>query len=166
MYLTPDDLVPFADIDAAKAAAMIEDAEAMAATAAPCLSSPQFAEDDTRSKAVKAVLRGAVLRWHEAGSGVLSQRQESAGPFGHSESFDTRVQRRAMFWPSEIRQLQDLCSTFAGRQGRKAFGVDTAPGRQAIHSATCSVHWGAPCSCGSVLNGGRGPIFETGETTP
>ena len=35
--LTPADLAPFADIDPAKAEAMIEDAEAMAALAAPCI---------------------------------------------------------------------------------------------------------------------------------
>jgi len=100
-FLTVDDLTPFAPIDSAKAAAMIEDAEAMAVLAAPCISAADF----TNSAAVKAILRGAVLRWNEAGTGALSA--QAAGPF--SQTLDTRQERRGMFWPSEIVALQNLC---------------------------------------------------------
>lgn len=105
-FLTPSDLTPFASIDAAKAAAMIEDAEAMAVLAAPCITTPGFAN----TAAAKAILRGAVLRWNEAGTGALSA--QNAGPFG--QTIDTRQERRGMFWPSEIVALQNLCSAGQG----------------------------------------------------
>ena len=128
MFITPEDLAAFADIDSAKAEAMIEDAEAMAGLAAPCLSDSEFAADPTYRAAVRAVLRGAVLRWHEAGSGALSQKTQTAGPFNQSESYDTRTQRRAMFWPSEVAQLRDLCAAFNGDTGGEAFMVDMTGG--------------------------------------
>ena len=102
-FLTTDDLLPFATIDEAKAQAMIDDAEAMAVLAAPCIAAVGF----TNSAAVKAILRGAVLRWNEAGTGAL--QAQTAGPFG--QTLDTRQERRGMFWPSEITQLQGLCSS-------------------------------------------------------
>ena len=105
-FLAVDDLTPFAEIPAEKAYVMIEDAEAMAVLAAPCIAAAGFAH----AAAVKAILRGAVLRWNDAGTGAL--QQQSAGPFG--QTLDTRQERRGMFWPSEITQLQGLC---AGAQG-------------------------------------------------
>ena len=41
-FLTVDDLEPFATIDPVKADAMIEDAEALAALAAPCIMAAEF----------------------------------------------------------------------------------------------------------------------------
>lgn len=114
--LTPADLVPFADIPADKAQAMIDDALALAATVAPCILAFNFAN----AGAAKAIIRGAVLRWNDAGSGAF--QQQTAGPFG--ASLDTRQPRRAMFWPSEIEQLQALCRDSG--QG-KAFSIDTVP---------------------------------------
>lgn len=105
-FLTDVDLAPFATIEAAKANAMIDDAEAMAVLAAPCIEAVGFAH----TTAVKAILRGAVLRWNDSGSGAL--QAQTAGPFG--QTLDTRQERRGMFWPSEIVSLQGLC---AGAQG-------------------------------------------------
>lgn len=105
-FLSTDDLTPFADIPVDKAAAMIEDAEAMALLAAPCIGSVGFAY----GAAVKAILRGAVIRWNDAGSGALQAQQ--AGPFG--QTLDTRQERRGMFWPSEITALQSLCADSQG----------------------------------------------------
>ncbi len=105
-FLTVGDLTPFASIATAKADAMIDDAEAMAVLAAPCISVAGF----TDLFAVRAILRGAVLRWNDAGTGAV--QSQSAGPFG--QTLDTRQERRGMFWPSEIAQLQSLC---AGAQG-------------------------------------------------
>ena len=67
IIITPSDLEPFATIDAVKAAAMIEDATAMAVRVAPCIASIDF----TDGPAVKAILRGALLRWNDAGSGAI-----------------------------------------------------------------------------------------------
>lgn len=105
-FLTVEDLAPFATIEAAKANAMIDDAEAMAVLAAPCITAEGFAY----GAAVKAILRGAVLRWNDAGSGAL--QQQTAGPFG--QTLDTRQERRGMFWPSEIVALQGLCADSQG----------------------------------------------------
>lgn len=115
--LTPADLAPFATIDAAKAQAMIDDAIAMAVRVAPCILESTFAHD----AAAKAILRGAVLRWHDAGTGALTQ--QGAGPF--QVSYDNRQQRRGMFWPSEITQLQELCRD--GNLQGQAFSIDTTP---------------------------------------
>jgi hypothetical protein len=105
-FLDVEDLAPFATIEAAKANAMIEDAEAMALLAAPCIAAEGFAY----ATAVKAILRGAVLRWNDSGSGALQAQQ--AGPFG--QTLDTRQERRGMFWPSEIVSLQSLCADSQG----------------------------------------------------
>jgi hypothetical protein len=115
--LTPDDLAPFAEIEVSKAMAMIEDALALAARVAPCIITAEFAYPD----AAKAILRGAVLRWHEAGQGAV--QHQGAGPF--QQSVDTRQPRKGMFWPSEITQLQDLCRD--GDLTTQAFSVDTVP---------------------------------------
>ena len=115
--IVPGDLAPFAAIDAAKAQAMIDDAMALAARVAPCILNSDFAYPD----AAKAIIRGAILRWNEAGTGALQAQQ--AGPFG--QTVDTRQQRRGMFWPSEISDLAKLCAD--GTAGGRAFEVDTAP---------------------------------------
>lgn len=154
-FITPADLTPFADIDAAKAAAMIEDAEAMAILTAPCLA--DLPADDPKRSAVKAILRGAILRWNDSGSGAFTQQQQTVGPFSLGQSFDTRQTRKAMFWPSEIEQLQGLCSS--GEQG-KAFAVDTVAGGVS-HLPWCSLMFGANyCSCGVDIAGV--PIYELG----
>lgn len=110
------DLSPFAQIEEQKAQLMIDDALALAALVAPCILDDSFAH----AAAAKAILRGAILRWNEAGTGASIQ--QTAGPF--SQSMDTRQQRRSMFWPTEIEQLQELC-----KQGDSsgAFGLDTLP---------------------------------------
>lgn len=103
--MTPSDLTPFAVIDAAKAQAMIDDAMALAARVAPCITAADFAYE----AAARAIIRGAILRWNEAGTGAM--QAQTAGPFGMT--VDTRQQRRGMFWPSEIAELQALCGASA-----------------------------------------------------
>lgn len=120
-FLTVDDLAPFAVIETAKAEAMIEDAEAMAVLAAPCITAEGFAY----ATAVKAILRGAVLRWNDSGSGAL--QAQTAGPFG--QTLDTRQERRGMFWPSEIVALQSFCSDAQGGVYTTSLaGNDDGPG--------------------------------------
>lgn len=105
-FLEPGDLTPFAEIDPTRALAMIEDAEALALLAAPCIAADGFAH----TAAVRAILRGAIIRWHEAGSGALAS--VSTGPF--AQTLDTRQERRGMFWPSEIVALQSFCADAQG----------------------------------------------------
>ena len=127
MFLTPADLAPFADIDEAKAAAMIEDVEARAAQAAPCITTPEFLADEPRTGAVRAILRQAVLRWNDAGTGVFTQL--GAGPY--QASSDNRQERKALLWPSEISDLRDICASFSGDTAAGAFELDTLPAHRA-----------------------------------
>lgn len=154
-YLTVESLRPFADIDTVKAEEMIADAEALAVTVAPCLETP---DDLSASQvgAVRAILRGAVLRWEQTGTGAY--QAETAGPF--SVQYDTRQQRRSMFWPSEIEQLQAICAAVNGSDSG-AFSVDTVPQETVSHSPICSINFGATyCSCGASLTGDE-PLYET-----
>ncbi|MCG7607091.1 hypothetical protein [Mycobacterium sp. CnD-18-1] len=115
MLIDIDDLIPFAPgIDEAKAEAMIQDAEALAMRIAPCLADEDFAY----RAAAKAILRGAVLRWHDQGSGATPAL--TAGIFGMTPQ---NQPRRNLFYPSEIAELQALCG---GGRG-KAFMIDTTP---------------------------------------
>lgn len=118
------DLAPFATIETTMAQQMVDDAVALATLSAPCLAGSDLTPLQVAQ--AKAVLRSAVLRWHETGSGAVSQ--QTVGPFG--QSIDTRQTRRTMFWPSEISALQNICK--AGREGG-AFSVDTAANAMQMH---------------------------------
>lgn len=149
-FLTRDDLEPFAAIEVAKADAMIADAEALAITVAPCLGDPEVDLTDPQTAAVKAVLRSAILRWNEAGTGAL--QMQVAGPFSVQQ--DTRQTRRSLFWPSEIEQLQAVCLAATGDGGGGgAFAVDTVA-TGVNHAETCALVFGANyCDCGASLAG-------------
>jgi hypothetical protein len=110
--ITPADLDPFADIDSAKAQAMIDDALGMATMVAPCILEDSFAFPD----AAKAVIRGAILRWNDAGTGAITTRQ--AGPY--QQVIDSNTRRNNLFWPSEITQLRGMCAS----NSRTAYVVD------------------------------------------
>lgn len=154
VILNDSDLSPFADIDAARAGAMIEDVEALAFRAAPCLST---ATDDGVLAAAKAILRGTVLRWHE--TGTASYTAQVAGPPGYP--VDPRRERRNLLWPSEVTALQELCDT-DGPDGREAFSLDTAPTTGlAGHAPFCDLFFGgATCSCGANLTNYAYPLYE------
>lgn len=94
---------------------MIADAMAMASVVAPCINDDDFAY----SAAAKAIIRGAILRWNDQGNGAATQLV--AGPY---QVTNTTQPRRSMFFPSEIVDLQNLCS---GDSNRQAFTVDTYP---------------------------------------
>lgn len=148
------DLAPFApDLDATKAAAMIADATAMAELVAPCISSADLSEK--KAAAAKAILRAAILRWHDSGNGAVSQ--QVAGPF--QQVLDTRQQRRSLFWPTEIEQLQKICQ--ADSTGGRAWGYDGVGWDTPQHAEICALNFGADyCSCGAVLCGT--PLYENG----
>lgn len=116
--ITPDDLMPFATIPTAKAEHMIEDALGMAEVHAPCINDPEFAH----RRAAKAILRGAILRWNEAGAGAAVTK--NAGIYG--QTVDTRQPRKAMFFPSEIDALKRLCRSDDDNDGG-AFAIDLFP---------------------------------------
>lgn len=150
--ITPEDLAPFATIDPAKAEAMIADALARAAVVAPCILEDAFENE----AAAKAIIRGAILRWDESGSGGIQSRQRNLGSYGEGETYDRAAARKGMFWPSEIDELKSLCGG-SGTSG-KAFSVDTV-GCGTVHAPTCSLAFGATyCSCGADIAGF--PLFD------
>ena len=117
LTLTPADLAPFGTIDTVKAQTMIDDALALATLLAPCLADPDL--DQGKADAARAIIRGAVLRWNDTGTGAV--QAQSAGPF--ALTLDTRQPRKTMYWPSEIEQLQAICK--GPTSG--AFAIDTVP---------------------------------------
>lgn len=139
-FLTPSD---FPDIDSGEADTLIDDAEALAILAAPCIADDDLS--DHQVTAITAILRGVVLRWNDAGTPVSTQL--TAGPFSQTV---TPQARRNAFWPSEIRDLQRVC-----RSGpATAYAVDTAPGLGGTHAPWCSLAFGAAyCSCGADIAG-------------
>lgn len=147
--ITPADLASFAKIDPAKAAAMIDDALGLAEVHAPCINSPEFAH----RRAAKAILRGAILRWNEAGAGAAVTK--NAGIYG--QTVDTRQPRKAMFFPSEIDQLKQLCRSDDDDSG--AYSIDLLPTSTIEHAEICSIYFGAGCSCGAILTQGL-PLYE------
>ena len=158
--LTPEDLAPFATIDPGKAEAMIEDAEAMAALAAPCILDDGFHDRPELMAALKAILRRAIVRWHDAGNGAVTQF--GAGPFQQTVAQGQNMPRN-LFWPSEVEQLRDLCAAFNNAGSDGAFAVDTAPGWGGGHRPWCNLAFGAGyCSCGADINNGT-PIYEPTE---
>lgn len=156
--IVPDDLDPFANIPDDKAQAMIDDGLALAARVAPCILTDQLSDADRA--AVKAILRNAILRWNEAGTGALSGLQQSAGSFQVSQTLDSRSPRRTLLWPSEISDLQDICK---GTSSSNAFSINTVPvDRAVVHADICSINFGSEwCSCGAIITG-RLPLYEQG----
>lgn len=148
VQMVPDDLAPFATIPEAKAQAMIDDALALAARVAPCITESDFAY----AGAALAVLRGAVLRWNDQGSGAVTQAAVDDASF----TFGQQQQRRGLFWPSEIQQLQDLCKG----EDSGAFAIDTVS-TSVNHAEICAVNFGAAyCSCGADLTAYAYPLYE------
>lgn len=139
--------------------AMLAGANAKALRVAPCLGwdgtvdgEPSPSEDQLAE--ARLVLIGAVKRWADAGSGALAS--QTAGPYGMT--VDTRQRTGYHLWPSEITDLQGICS--AGSPGRQAFSIDTAPSVTA-HQPWCALNFGATyCSCGADIAGE--PIYELG----
>jgi hypothetical protein len=150
VVFVPADLEPFATIEAAKAQAMIDDALALAARIAPCIND----EDFLYPAAALAILRSAVLRWNDSGSGAYQSLQVGQV----AQSFDNRTPHKSLFWPSEIEALQELCHGEESLSG--AFDVDTVACGVIAHSEVCALYFGADyCSCGAVLTQGF-PLYE------
>lgn len=151
--LTPADLAPFATIETAKAEALIEDAVARAARIAPCIRDAELSQD--HAAAAKAILRGAILRRNEAGSGAATM--QAAGPF--SQQVDTRSTSRVLLFPSEISELEGICRDHNGDSTSGAYTVDMAGGTFLDqHADWCALNFGANyCDCGANIAGY--PIF-------
>lgn len=132
---------------------LVAGANAKAARVAPCLVNTAEQPWPEQKAEAKLILLGAIKRWADAGSGAF--QQQTAGPF--SAVVDTRQRTGYNLWPSEIKDLQEICKK--ADDENKAFGVDTVPGGGS-HSVFCSIHFGGSntCSCGANIAGT--PIYE------
>lgn len=156
VFITPADLAPFATIAAEKAQAMIDDAYARAARVAPCLKDSEFQADADNVAAVRSVLRAAVLRRNDAGTGVT--QYQTTGPY--SVATDTKQPHRSLLWPSEIEELQNICRAFSGDTPSPAFSV-TPTGGTGLHAPFCDLMFGGTtCSCGANLTNYQYPLYE------
>lgn len=108
VLLTVGDLEPFGlSLTSGQLSVMIDDVTALAGQAAPCLSGDL---PEGLAAAARAVLRGAVLRW--AGEQSQENRQMMAGPYSIGPVPGS--ERKPLLWPSEITQLQAVCSAVSG----------------------------------------------------
>lgn len=125
------------NLDPAQAQELVTGALARAAVVAPCI-----VEDDfTHAAAAKDIIRDAILRRAEAGTGAYSKKSVGA----ISVELDTRSALRALFQPGDVSELQALCTRYRGtssapqpsfsmpdsplcdRGYRAAFGIRNAP---------------------------------------
>lgn len=159
VLITPADLAPFATIDSAKAGAMIADVMASAVRVAPCLRDETLTDD--LAAAAKAILRGALLRWNDQGSGATTT--VTTGAFSATTQ---AAERRGLLWPSEVTDLQDVCRQHSpdnGERVARAYAIDTAPVAASMHLPWCDLMFlGASCSCGASIAGA--PIYEGGDS--
>lgn len=132
----------------------VEDVEALAALAAPCLSEPT--STGAMAAQVKAILRAALMRWRDGGTGARTSETKQAGAFSQTFTTDTRewnsTKRGVVFTADEISDLQKLCS--GGATSARAGTTSTAASGVEPHAVACSLVFGATyCSCGVDIAG-------------
>jgi hypothetical protein len=155
--------LPVSIQDAELVDTMIAGANAKASRVAPCLTWDGTVTDEPAPSVdqlaeAKLVLVGAVKRWVEAGAGAL--QSETVGPFGHT--IDTRQRTGYNLWPSEINQLQEICSSGA-ESSSGAWSFSPSVGTNASHAPWCAINFGANyCSCGADIAGY--PLYEMNDT--
>jgi hypothetical protein len=119
---------------------MVDGANAKASRVAPCLTWTGTPTEEPAPSAdqlaeAKLVLIGAVQRWADTAAGAL--QSQTAGPY--AVTIDTRQRRGFNLWPSEIEDLQDICSS--GSTGR-AFEIDTMPADAGVYGV--DYWWSSP----------------------
>lgn len=118
-YLVPGDLSPLTDASLEQLQIVIDDLEAAAVFAATCLANPERLSA-AQTGAVKAMLRTAAMRWVDRVRST--DRMLVAGPFSAGPVPGASETRRTLWWPSEIEQLQAICSGQDQSRGRAVMG--------------------------------------------
>lgn len=157
MYLQPEDVSPFTDVDADRLVILIEDAEVFATMAAPPLADPEPLTTTQRAQ-VKTILRRAVIREADAGSGAKTQ--ETAGPYSYT--VDTRKADNVSFLTDE--EEDALRGVVGIVKSTQAFSADlTTTSGYSDHLPWCDLMFGGlSCSCGVSLTG-YFPLYEMGD---
>lgn len=152
LTIAVEDVLAFnSDLDVKQVELLLRDGLAMARMIAPCIDDPDFAFVDAAS----AIIRGAVIRWAESGSGAVQSEQLTAGPFGQSTTFDTRQTRRSLFYPSEKTELEKLCK----QNATGVFSVDMTD----VGSGVCP-RYGEQAFCPYMLGSASSPCEVCGVT--
>lgn len=88
---------------------------------------PELGEDmsDPKAGVAKAVVRKAVVRWADSGSGGTVTKSQTAGPYNTSETYENRGDK-PLFYNSEIEELKALFATYEVKKG-KAFSINLVP---------------------------------------
>lgn len=138
--------------------AMIATVWSRAQTLAPCLKveapDPNPLDDPTNVEVVKSVLRAAVLRWDETGSGGVTSRRANEYQESLSEYSG------GLFRPDEIATLRALCTDY---RSQKANTILTAPigSLYVQHALWCSITFGGNfCDCGAELTASGLPLWS------
>ncbi|MDL9938763.1 hypothetical protein QSJ18_18610 [Gordonia sp. ABSL1-1] len=124
------DLSPFDDdLTEDQATPMIRSAWARAISVAPCLGTGYPSLTPVQQEIIRDVLRGAVLRWAERGSGAVSQR--TAGDYAET----LKGSSGGLFQPQEIRDLTDICAEHKRRPRATTIltGDNRGPGVPEVH---------------------------------
>lgn len=89
----------------------IADVWARALSVVPVIADELWPPKPEKAASIKAILRGIILRWHEAQSGAATGRSNTAGPYAQALQLDARPKRGYTLMPSEVVDLQRVCRT-------------------------------------------------------
>lgn len=159
LYLQPGDITPLVDVDPGRLAILIDDAETSATMpkVAPALAEPDLLTAAQRAQ-VKTILRRAVVREAEAGTGAKTQ--EVAGPYSYT--VDTRTANRTSCLTEEE---EDALRSIVGiSKSTQVFSLDVTPSTvsPSNHLPWCDLQFGGLiCTCGVALTGYY-PLYEMG----
>lgn len=83
----------------------------------------------------------------------------STGPFSGQTARTFGGDQPGELYLTEAERASLVAPDAASKAG-KAYSLRMATAPTGVHAEICSVYWGAPCSCGSDINGWAGPIYE------
>lgn len=127
LTLTVDDVKPLApDASDEKLSILIEDIVARAKNLVPALAG-DLTED--QAKAAKGVIRNAVARRADAGTGAVVTESNRTGDFSQSVTREGG-REKPLFYQSEIDELRALFND--GVKRAKAFSIDMTGGRASV----------------------------------
>ena len=110
-------LVP--NVTEAKGRILLEDVMARAKNLVPELEDKLT---ESQNSVAKAIIRKAVARWADSGSGGVTTKSQTAGPYQTSETYEGRGDR-PLFYDSEIAELRAIFTLDDVTPKSKAFSV-------------------------------------------
>jgi len=110
-------LVP--NVTEAKGRILLEDVMARAKNLVPELEDKLT---ESQNSVAKAIIRKAVARWADSGSGGVTTKSQTAGPYQTSETYEGRGDR-PLFYDSEIAELRAIFTLDDVAPKSKVFSV-------------------------------------------